>query len=57
MGVQSFYVFTRSGKWLYYDEWDPEIPVPPEKRDDDTKLMFGLIYTFKSFAERLSKSK
>ena len=53
MTIYNLYVFDRIGQLIHYAEWnrkkDSGIP-----REEEYKLMYGMLFSMKSFAARLS---
>ena len=50
--MNMMYIFNRNG-CLYYQEWHR----PNSAQTDDDKLMFGLIFSLKSFVRKLDPIK
>ena len=49
--IYSFFLFTRSGACLYHEEWNRK---PSKNREADEKLLFGLLFSLKSFIQKVS---
>ncbi|PAV60008.1 hypothetical protein WR25_18054 [Diploscapter pachys] len=54
MTIYNFYFFNRNGKCIYYKEWKREKHSGISDRTEEFKLMFGMLSSLCSFAERLS---
>ncbi|WKX97203.1 hypothetical protein Q1695_013126 [Nippostrongylus brasiliensis] len=53
MTIYNFYLFNRDGTCIFYKEWrrDKQSGMP---QTEEFKLMFGMLVSLRSFAERLS---
>ena len=52
--VHNFYIFNKKGACLYCREWHrPHNPLA-DKPDEDKKLVFGLLFSLKQFAQSLA---
>mmetsp|Transcript_1721 Transcript_1721/g.2967 ORF Transcript_1721/g.2967 Transcript_1721/m.2967 type:complete len:141 (+) Transcript_1721:159-581(+) len=50
MHLFCFYIFNREGVCLHYHEWSR--PRPARNDNDDRKMMFGLLFSLKAFANK-----
>lgn len=53
MTIYNLYIFNSGGQCIYYWEWN-RTSVSNLTQDEEFKLMFGMIYSIKSFINRLS---
>ncbi|KJH50667.1 Sybindin-like family protein [Dictyocaulus viviparus] len=53
MTIFNFYLFNRDGACVYYKEWRRDKQSGMQK-SEEFKLMFGMLISLRSFAERLS---
>lgn len=52
--IFNFYVFNRSGVCLFHRDWNRKRMVLADSPDEDKKLVFGLLFSLKYFAQRVS---
>jgi len=50
--IYNFYIFNKSGTCIYYEEWNRKRPT--QNPQEEQKLMFGLLYSLKSFVSKIS---
>jgi len=55
MTINNFYLFDRHGTCLFYAEWNRKKQLTMSK-EEEFKLMYGMIFSIKSFTSRLSPS-
>ena len=55
MTIHTLYIFDRGGSCIYYKEWlrTKKSGLPQE---EEFKLMYGMIFSIKSFVQRMSPS-
>lgn len=51
--IYNFHIFTRAGDCIYYHEWN-RTKEQTISQEEEFKLMYGMIYSIKSFAKRLA---
>ncbi|GMR34003.1 hypothetical protein PMAYCL1PPCAC_04198 [Pristionchus mayeri] len=53
MAIYNLYIFNKDGTCIFYREWkrEKQSGLP---RSEEYKLMFGMLISLRSFAERLS---
>ncbi len=56
MTIHTLYVYDRRGACLYYEEWHRPHSTLGDNSDEDRKLMFGLVFSLKQLAQKLSPS-
>eukprot|EP00056_Hartaetosiga_gracilis_P015796 m.3125 g.3125 ORF g.3125 m.3125 type:complete len:141 (-) comp3246_c0_seq2:145-567(-) len=53
--IYNLHLYDRSGKCLYWKEWKrPTRSISEEQAEANRKMLFGLLFSLKRFAERLS---
>ncbi|KAK8802021.1 hypothetical protein WA158_006416 [Blastocystis sp. Blastoise] len=52
--IYNIYIFDTTGSCLYYHEWTREHDAFKSNRDEEKKLIFGLIFSLKQFIKTLS---
>src|SRR5689334_19418988 len=50
--IYNFWIYNRSGICIYYEEWGRT--VQPDNLEEEHKLMYGLIWSLKSFTLKAS---
>ncbi len=53
--LYNFYIFARTGRCLYSREWHRTRKT--NSKDEDERLMFGLLHSLKSFVAQMSPSE
>jgi hypothetical protein len=52
--IYNFYVYDRKGNCIYYEEWNRKIPT--KNLEEEQKLMYGMLWSLKSFVKKTSPS-
>jgi len=55
MAIYNLYIFDRNGQCVYYVEWLRQKTVPVNK-NEEAKLLYGMVLSLKSFVSKLSPS-
>lgn len=54
--LYNLYIFNRNGKCLFYREWNRPLNTLADDPDEEKKLVFGMLYSLKDLATKLSPS-
>jgi len=50
--IYNFYIFNKSGICIYYEEWNRKLPA--RNLEEEQKLMYGFLWSLKSFVQKSS---
>lgn len=55
--LYNFYIYSRTGKCLFYKEWHRAQNTLSDDPEEERKLMFGMLFSLKDLAAKLSPSE
>ena len=55
MTIYNIYIFNKHGTCLYYKAWNAKKSNKSLSQDEEFKLMYGMIFSIKSFISRMSE--
>ena len=55
--MYNFYIFSGSGKCIYYKEWSRPLNTLSDDPVEERKLMFGMLFSLKDLAAKLSPTE